>query len=126
MSLIPLIYIDMSENKDKNKAIEYPVIYSYIYEREKEDIERLAKKFKVKVRKSKKLPEGKVIVGYLVEDGEAKPIYKDKIEVNTSQAKITPTRITPTRITPTKIKASKISVSGSSKDPKQNTKGKSK
>lgn len=63
--------------RKENKAIEYPVIYSYIYEREKEDILRLAGKFKnARKRKSEEIDENRIIVGFKVEDGKAIPIYE--------------------------------------------------
>jgi len=61
----------------ENKAIEYPVIYSYIYEREKEDILRLAEKFKnARKRKSEGIDKNRIIVGFKIENAKAVPIYK--------------------------------------------------
>lgn len=73
--------------KEKNKSIEYPVIYSYIYERESEDINRLARKFAT----TKKTPYEKTgaispIRGFRIENGEAIPIYSDEAKVATSDA----------------------------------------
>ncbi len=63
-------------NVKVNKAVEYPVIYSYIYEREKEDIIRLAGKFKG-VRKSSRRAtvEPKLITGFKIENGVGVPVY---------------------------------------------------
>jgi len=67
------------ENKNKtNKAIDYPVIYSYIYEREREDINRLAGKFKNTRKTKSKTTSNRVIIGFKVENGKAVPIYSDK------------------------------------------------
>ncbi|PTB97627.1 hypothetical protein C9994_01975 [Marivirga lumbricoides] len=68
--------------RGENKAIEYPVIYSYIYEREKEDILRLAEKFKnTRRRKDEKIDENRIIVGYKIESGKAVPIYESRKEL---------------------------------------------
>lgn len=65
----------------ENKAIEYPVIYSYIYEREKEDILRLAEGFKnARRRKDEKIDENRIIIGYKIENGKAVPIYESRKE----------------------------------------------
>ena len=65
----------------ENKAIEYPVIYSYIYEREKEDILRLAEKFKnSRKRKSEEVEDNRIIIGYKIEGGKAVPIYESRKE----------------------------------------------
>ena len=75
----------MSENNETkkiiNKATEYPVIYSYIYERESQDIRRLAGKFTTPKRATKKTATpstAKVIIGFKIEDGKAIPLYSDK------------------------------------------------
>lgn len=66
----------------ENKAIEYPVIYSYIYEREREDILRLAERFKnTRRRKDEKIEENRIIIGYKIENGKAVPIYESRKEV---------------------------------------------
>jgi hypothetical protein len=59
------------------KSIEYPVIYSYIYERESQDIKRLAEKFKnTRVKKVKETPVERTIVGFTQnENGVIIPIY---------------------------------------------------
>jgi len=85
MNQIPQIYIKMSENKETkrtiNKATEYPVIYSYIYERESQDIKRLAGKFKSTKKTRKKTAtksnSARAITGFKIEDGKAIPIYSD-------------------------------------------------
>jgi hypothetical protein len=76
----------MSENKKTHKAInkatEYPVIYSYIYERESQDIRRLAGNFKTTKRTTKKTANRsnstRIITGFKIEGGKAIPIYSDK------------------------------------------------
>ena len=69
------------------KNIEYPIIYSYIYEREAEDINRLADKFKGKrVRKISKEKIHRTITGYKIVRGKAVPIYKDDLEKAASEA----------------------------------------
>lgn len=86
----------MSENKETkktiNKATEYPVIYSYIYERESQDIKRLAGKFKATRKTAKKTAtksnSAKVITGFKIEDGKAIPIYSDKPAVVILDAEI--------------------------------------
>lgn len=60
-----------------NKALEYPVIYSYIYERESEDIKRLARKFKGFRKNKAEASPKKVIIGYKIEGEKAIPIYKE-------------------------------------------------
>ncbi|GEM_PF-1412857 len=71
--------------KEINKSIEYPIIYSYIYERESEDIKRLARKFAT----TKKTPHEKTgatsaIRGFRIENGEAIPIYSEAKVLATS------------------------------------------
>ena len=61
-----------------NKATEYPIIYSYIYERESQDIRRLAGKFKGTKKTTTKSISAKGIIGFKIEDGKAIPIYSDK------------------------------------------------
>mgnify|MGYP006176897253 CR=1 FL=1 len=86
----------MSENKETkktiNKATEYPVIYSYIYERESQDIRRLAGKFKGVKKTAKKTStksnSTKVIIGFNIEDGKAIPIYSDKPAVDKLNVRI--------------------------------------
>lgn len=64
-------------NTTENKELkEYPTIYSYIYERESEDIKRLLSQNKSKTRK-KKPTEVKIIIGFKVENGKAIPIYEE-------------------------------------------------
>ncbi|MCW2259615.1 MULTISPECIES: hypothetical protein [Sphingobacterium] len=69
------------ENKEerKNKELsEYPVIYSYIYEREIDDIKRLADQIKTIKSKIKALPtNNKTIIRYTVEDGKVVPVYEE-------------------------------------------------
>lgn len=62
------------------RVAEYPVIYSYIYERESEDIKRLAGKFK-RSRIRSKPTQSKVIEGFEIVNGEARPIYVNKERV---------------------------------------------
>lgn len=59
------------------KSKEYPVIYTYIYERESEDIKRLAEKFKkMKPAKSSEKTEPKKIVSFDTDDsGKIVPVY---------------------------------------------------
>ncbi|TXF77787.1 hypothetical protein [Chryseobacterium sp.] len=66
-------------NKDEtNKSVEYPIIYSYIYERESEDIKRLAGKFaNAKRSTTKKTGSVSVIRGFKIEGDKAVPIYSD-------------------------------------------------
>ncbi len=77
----------MSEKKENNseikiKSVKYPVIYSYIYEREKEDIIRLSSKFK-RVKKSIVNDKtNKIVTGFEIVDGIAKPIYADRLNRN--------------------------------------------
>lgn len=69
---------NIRKEKLQAKNIEYPIIYSYIYEREAEDINRLADKFRGK--KIKKIPQERInrtITGYRIEGGKAVPIYKE-------------------------------------------------
>ena len=60
------------------KSIEYPVIYSYIYERESQDIKRLAGKFKnARVKKTSNAVVVKTITSFkLDKDGKIIPIYE--------------------------------------------------
>lgn len=75
----------MSEKRETrnntNKAVDYPIIYSYIYEREREDIKRLAGQFK-NTRKTATKPIPRRIVGFKIEDGKAIPIYSEKVTVS--------------------------------------------
>ena len=71
----------MKKKKEANVTIdkeikEYPIIYSYIYERESEDIKRLLSHNKPKARK-KKSNEVKVVVGFRIEDGKAIPVFEE-------------------------------------------------
>jgi hypothetical protein len=61
------------------KSSEYPVIYSYIYERESQDIKRLAGKFKnTRIKKAKDIVEVKTITSFKVDkDGKIIPVYQD-------------------------------------------------
>ncbi|WP_333862809.1 hypothetical protein [Sphingobacterium sp.] len=66
------------EDKKSKELSEYPVIYSYIYEREVDDINRLANKINtIKNRKKSTPPISKIIIGYKVENGKVVPIYQD-------------------------------------------------
>jgi uncharacterized protein (DUF1800 family) len=69
----------MSANVEKrenaNRAVSYPVIYSYIYERETEDIKRLAKSFKTPPSINPDTPKNKAIVGFKIENGAAIAVY---------------------------------------------------
>lgn len=75
----------MSKKNETNKANDYPVIYSYIYERESEDIKRLAGKFST-TKKANAAKTGSVsaIRGFKIEEGKAVPIYSDKSEAKPS------------------------------------------
>lgn len=66
------------ENKKNKELSDYPVIYSYIYEREVDDIQRLANKMKaIKGRKKPLLEVNKTIIRYKVENGKIIPVYAD-------------------------------------------------
>lgn len=69
--------IKQSEKGIELKSIEYPVIYSYIYERESEDIKRLSDKFKnTKIRKPATI-EVKTITSFRRDDnGRILPVYE--------------------------------------------------
>lgn len=62
----------------KVKSIDYPVIYSYIYERESEDIKRLADKFKhARIKKPTGKVEVKTIIAFRIdENGKLIPVYE--------------------------------------------------
>lgn len=68
-----------SSQKSKGKSSEYPIIYSYIYEREAEDIRRLYNEHKRNLPKRKKVTiETKTIMGFKIENGTAVAIYKEE------------------------------------------------
>lgn len=82
----------MSEKNDKLnevkvKSVKYPVIYSYIYEREREDIIRLSSKFKRVKKSAVNNNSNKVVTGFEIKNGVAKPIYADKLSRVESVAK---------------------------------------
>ena len=68
--------IEKKKQKKSTDAREYPAIYSYIYEREIEDIKRLSSKIKKK-RQRKKDNTVKTVLGFKIIDGKATPIYSD-------------------------------------------------
>ncbi|MHA8061485.1 hypothetical protein PQG22_09430 [Aquirufa beregesia] len=71
----------IESKKDKNYAVKYPVIYSYIYERESQDINRLAGKFRSSRNLSvKKTSTNQSISGFRIENGIATPIYSESNE----------------------------------------------
>lgn len=61
----------------KTTSREYPVIYSYIYEREAEDIKRLYDSFKKNRPKRRKVIIGKVITGFNIVNGKPVPIFRE-------------------------------------------------
>ncbi|MNS52385.1 hypothetical protein D3C72_850980 [compost metagenome] len=66
------------KKKQEEKDTEYPIIYTYIYEREGQDIKRLSRAYKnVRPKKHATAPKKKVIVRIQIVDGVPKPIYKD-------------------------------------------------
>jgi hypothetical protein len=79
------------------KSIEYPVIYSYIYERESQDIKRLAGKFKnTRLKKTRNVVAVKTITSFLRNaEGKIIPIYEkpipsiNKDEINKKSRKST-------------------------------------
>jgi len=82
----------MSKQRKKkgleNELSEYPVIYSYIYERESEDIKRLSEKFKsVKFRPDNPETSQRTITSYRIENGKAVPVYDDGTKSNNTTEK---------------------------------------
>lgn len=75
------IYFSMKNKnevkKTSNKAVEYPQIYTYIYERESEDINRLAKNFKSSKKITLNPSTSKKITGFKIINEKAIPIYSD-------------------------------------------------
>lgn len=62
----------------ENELSEYPVIYSYIYERESEDIKRLSEKFKsIKSKRNTLDTTERTITAYRIENGKAVPVYAE-------------------------------------------------
>ena len=69
------------------KSIEYPIIYSYIYERETEDIKRLSEEFKnVTIKNPPEHSNPKVILGYKIEGEKAVPIFSNPNEEIAAQS----------------------------------------
>jgi len=68
----------------ENELSEYPIIYSYIYEREAQDIKRLSENFKSFKGKSGVPETGKrAITSYRIEEGKVVPVYDDEIKPST-------------------------------------------
>jgi len=68
----------MSSTKNiEVKSTEYPIMYSYIYEREPQDIKRLYEKFKDILPQKKIVIKSRVITGYKIENGIPVPVYKN-------------------------------------------------
>jgi hypothetical protein len=76
----------IKNSSNSNKVSKYPVIYSYIYERESEDIKKLYNAHKAKPKKRKILIETRTITGFKIENGKAVAIFKE--ETNTIATKI--------------------------------------
>lgn len=83
----------MSKQRKKkgieNDLSEYPVIYSYIYERESEDIKRLSEKFKsLKAKPSVSENTPRTIISYKIENGKAVAVYDEETQpTNTTTRK---------------------------------------
>lgn len=91
--------------KGITKSTDYPVIYSYIYERETNDILRLSDNFKnVRIKQKKTFQASKAILGFKVENGKVIPIYEDT--ENTS--KVVAKRISSQRKTKARLKNPRI------------------
>lgn len=98
------------------KSIDYPVIYSYIYERESEDIKRLVDKFKnARIKKPTENIEVKTIIAFRTdENGKLIPVYETpktrakvvRKAVQTKRAKTTKIKKTVTRKSVAKPKSS--------------------
>ncbi len=80
--------IKHSEKGIELKSIEYPVIYSYIYERESEDIKRLFNKFKnTRIRKPAAV-EVKTITSFRIDkNGKLQPVYETINKPSPAEAK---------------------------------------
>jgi hypothetical protein len=65
--------------KNINKAVEYPQIYTYIYERESEDISRLAKSYKSSKKTNSETTTPKKITGFKIVNEKAIPVYSDLV-----------------------------------------------
>ncbi len=83
--------------KNDEKISEYPIIYSYIYERETEDIKRLSAKFKnARARKASVNITPNIIIGYQMVEGKVVPIFEKKEFPKTkSTKKSVPKKSTP-------------------------------
>ncbi|QHS61252.1 hypothetical protein [Chitinophaga agri] len=80
------------DKKNKPSQKEHPVIYTYIYERELEDINRLKKSVESKPlnfdKKGQDMDSNKVIIRFDFFNGELNPVYKTKVDkVSTSEVK---------------------------------------